>query len=262
METAFGACDIREHDAILLCCDAILHIGHSDFGVRTKIPVVYEEYEIDFNPVPLLEKRLKALEKYKKISLLTTVQFEKSLEPAKALLEENGKQVLFSKNKKTNKKGVVLGCDFTAALPLENEVDCFLFIGSGKFHPLGLAMRTEKPVLSLDFESGELVDFKKEKARLQKIRAFHIAQAGEAKSFGILVSTKPGQFFPEKVESVRKALRERGKKVWVLVMDEISPEKIQGMKLDALVNCACPRIGEDSSLLKKPIISPEDVSRL
>ena len=39
-------------------------------------------------------------------------------------------------------------------------------------------------------------------------------------------------------------------------MDEITPEKIQGLKLDGLINLACPRIGiDDLNRYKIPIIN-------
>lgn len=45
-EPCYGACDIREEEAARLKCDALLHIGHEDFGIKSKLPVVYWEYFI------------------------------------------------------------------------------------------------------------------------------------------------------------------------------------------------------------------------
>lgn len=261
-DPTYGACDLKDKEAKALGCDVLVHIGHSDFGVRPVLPVIYEPYEIDFDAVPLLKKHIKNLEQYKKISLLTTIQFEKCLEPAKEFLEKNGKDVLFSKQVRNKKVGLLLGCDWSAALPLRDRVDCFLYIGSGIFHPLGLARMTDTPVLWLDFETGALEDMTKEKQRLEKIKAFHIGQAQDAINFGILVSVKEGQFFLKRAEQLKNELEKKGKKVWILISDEISPSKLAGMKLDVLVNCACPRIDEDFSLFKKPILNPEDVYKL
>jgi len=55
-EPCFGACDIRDWEAKALGCDVILHVGHTDFGVKSKVPVVYEPYRIEYNIVPVLEK--------------------------------------------------------------------------------------------------------------------------------------------------------------------------------------------------------------
>jgi diphthamide biosynthesis enzyme Dph1/Dph2-like protein len=60
-----------------------------------------------------------------------------------------------------------------------------------------------------------------------------------------------------------KAMLERkGKTAHVIVMDEISPQKLLGMKLDCLVNCACPRLTDDSGMFRKPVLNPQDVERL
>jgi 2-(3-amino-3-carboxypropyl)histidine synthase len=218
-----------------------------------------EEYRMYYDPVPLLEKNLHALQPYKKICLLTTLQFLDSLEPAKKFLESKGKKVLIGKPKIAKYPGQVLGCDYSAAIP---GSDCFLFLGSGKFHPLGVAQNVEKTVLFLDFEGGKLENLEKEKFRLMKIRAAQVEKARGAKNFGILVSTKPGQGSLALAESVKKQLEKRGKNAWILIAGEFTPEKILGLKLDCLVDCACPRIAEDISLFRKPIIRPKDVEKL
>lgn len=258
-EPTYGACDLRDKEAKLLGCDALLHIGHTDFGVNPCLPVVYEPYPLPLDPVPLLEQHLQALAPYRIISLLTTVQFAAALEPATRWLEGHGKKILFAKQIRNGKEGLLLGCDWTAALPLEGEVDCFLYLGSGKFHPLGLARQTSKPVLGLDVETGELQDYRQEKERLERVKAFHLSQARDAQRFGILLTTKEGQSLARAAEQLRARLRERGKQAWIIVGDELTPGKLLGMRLDVLVNCACPRMDEDFSLFRKPVLNPKDV---
>jgi 2-(3-amino-3-carboxypropyl)histidine synthase len=262
METCYGACDILDREAKSLGCDLIIHVGHSEMLGKTQVPVIYEEYRIAFDPTPLLEKNLSQLEPYRKICLLTTLQFLDSLEPAKRFLESQGKRVLIGKPKVAKYPGQVLGCDYSAAKACEKEADCFLFLGSGKFHPLGVVQNVEKPVLFLDFETRKLENLEKEKFRLMKIRAAQLEKAKEARNFGILVSTKQGQGSLSLAEKAKKDLEAKGKSAWILIAREFSPEKMLGLKLDCLVDCACPRMAEDSSLFKKPIIRPEDVGKL
>ncbi|MBW1840168.1 MAG: diphthamide synthesis protein [Deltaproteobacteria bacterium] len=50
----YGACDLKENEAKMLGCDLILHVGHSDYGVKTRIPVIYEEYRVESDPTSLL----------------------------------------------------------------------------------------------------------------------------------------------------------------------------------------------------------------
>ncbi len=192
---------------------------------------------------------------------MTTVQFLPSLGPAKRFLEENGKEVYIG-NPSRGKPGQVLGCDFSAAKPLEGTVDCLLFMGSGTFHPIGLSMEVSKPVLFLDFEGAQLLDMKDEKRRMENIRLLQVEKARSCRSFGILVSTKPGQLRVKTAEEAKRRLEKMGKKSWILVADELTPDKIVGMGIDCLVNTACPRIREDSRIFKVPIIDAKDIEKL
>jgi len=261
-DTCYGACDILDREAKSLGCNLIIHVGHSEMLKKTQVPVIYEEYRMDYDPVPLLEKNLKGLEPFRSICLLTTLQFLDSLEPARKFLESKGKRVVIGKPKIAIYPGQILGCDHSAAKSVEAQCDCFLFLGSGKFHPLGVAMNVEKPVLFLDFETGKLENLEKEKFRLMKIRAAQLEKARDSRNFGILVSTKPGQGSLALAESAKKELEKKGRNAWILVAGEFTPEKILGLKLDCLVDCACPRMAEDTSLFRKPIIRPEDVGKL
>src|SRR3989338_3913758 len=51
IEATYGACDVRDTEAKRLECDAILHVGHVDFGVRSEVPVIYWEYFLESDPV-------------------------------------------------------------------------------------------------------------------------------------------------------------------------------------------------------------------
>ncbi len=262
-DPCYGACDIRDREAKLLGCDALLHIGHTEFSpVKPALPVVYDEYRVETDPVPVLKKDMDKLKPFRTISLVTTLQYLPTLPKARKYLENQGKEIYIGSPSKAKYEGQILGCDHSAALPLEGVVDCFLFLGTGLFHPLGLAMKARKPVLFLDMERGEIRSLDSEKARLQKIRAAHIAKAHDAERFGILISTKPGQLRKETAERAKKQLEAAGKRAWVLSMDEITPSKLLGLELDCLVNCACPRLIEEYSLFKKPVLEPEDIGKV
>ncbi|UCC92092.1 MAG: diphthamide biosynthesis enzyme Dph2 [Candidatus Aenigmatarchaeota archaeon] len=261
VEPCFGACDLRDREAKMLGCDVLLHVGHSDFGLKTKIPVMYEEYEIPCDPVPLLEWHLKKLD-YDRISLGTTIQFVHCLERVKKFLERKGKRVYMGLPARSKREGQVLGCDYSSAKPLEDKVDCFLFIGSGRFHPLGLQERVDKPVLFLDIEKNNLTNFFREKTRMETLRTMRIQKAGDLRNFGIVISTKPGQINLKTAESVREKLKSKGKNAYILVADQLTPEKLIGLKIDVLVNTACPRMREDFEQFRKVILDPEDVDSL
>ncbi len=261
-DPCFGACDLRDSEAEKLGCDLLLHIGHSDLGLKTKTPVMYEEYRMDFDAVGLLEKNMEKLKPYKSISLLSTIQYVHLLDEVKKFLENNKRNVYIGLPKKAKHPGQILGCDFSAAETVDREADAHLFFGTGLFHPLGLATKVKKPVLFLDFEKSQFTDLSKEKEIEERLREMHIAEAKDLRNFGILVSTKPGQMNIGLAETIKRKLEQRGKNAYVLVMDEITPEKLLGLKLECLVNTACPRIVEDMEKFGKIIMNAEDINKL
>jgi len=261
-EPCFGACDLNDAEAKELDCDVILHIGHTDFGVKSKIPVIYEPYPLDANAVSKIKKHEKEITKYKNICLVTTSQFLSVIEPSKKYLESIGLNIHLHKQTRSGEIGQVLGCDYSAALPLEKEVDVYIYLGSGIFHPLGLALRTEKPVISIDMETGHMEYMTNRKNKHLRIKAYNIGVAQDADKFGILLTTKPGQMILKQAESIKKKLQSKGKDVYILIMNQITPDKILGVDVEVIVNCACPRMDEDYELFKKPILNPEDVDKI
>ncbi len=262
VERCYGACDVRECDAKRLGCDLIVHVGHADFGMKTEIPVVYEEWREDFDPVPVLKASWEKLKGFGNVALVSTVQHLGSLERAREFLEAEGKSVHVGVPTGPAKHpGQILGCDYSAAVPLEPVADCFIYIGSGRFHPVGLAERVKKPVFSLNPEAGTLERIERDRNR-EVVRLMRIEKAKAAERFGILVSSKPGQARPGLAEKIKEKLKGAGKKAWILAADEFSPDKLMGIDMDVLVNTACPRIWDDVSLFGKNVINAEDVDEV
>ncbi|MFH0929490.1 MAG: diphthamide biosynthesis enzyme Dph2 [Candidatus Aenigmatarchaeota archaeon] len=253
-ESCYGACDLCVDEAKALGCDKIIHYGHSKL-IDSDIPVEYVEMRQEYDTFPVLEKNIEKL-KGERIGLVSAVQFLDSLKPAKNFLEKAGKKVVIGKGKYYD--GQILGCDVSAAKSIENNVDSFLYIGSGRFHPLGLALKTEKPVFVLDIEKNDIYEVDKSKFEKQKYVA--IALAMDAKRFGILVSVKPGQKNLELAKKIKKDLETEGKKAYILVFNEVKPDKLLGMDLDCYINTACPRITiENRTEFKKPILNPDEM---
>lgn len=258
-ERCYGACDVRDVEAKRLGCDVILHIGHTPFVKKTEIPVIYWEYRLDVDPIPILEKDLHKLEKYQNIGLLTSIQFVQTISKVKTYLEEKGKNVFVYKA--LMYPGQVLGCNLEAAKSIEDKVDCFLCITAGHFYGFGIVLQTEKPVFSLDLEKSEIYSLEQEKRKIQKIIAWNKSQLEDAERIGILVSWKKGQIKLVASE-IKKKLEKLDKEVYILAMDEITPDKLEGLKLDFLINCACPRIGiDDIGRYRIPIINCSEMEK-
>jgi len=242
-EPCYGACDVRDEEAKRLGCDAILNIGHSNFGVESKIPVIYWDYLYDLNPIPILKEEIIKLERFKKIGLITSIQFVKTLKKIEDFLEKNNKEVYIYKSLKY--PGQILGCNIDAAKKIEYKVDCFLYVGAGKFHPLGVAIRSKKPVFVLDLEKKDIYDLEKERTKWMKKKAWHDSMLNDAKRIGIIICWKKGQNKIKDAEKLKKELEKKDKEVYILAFDNFSREKIEGLKLDCLINMACPRLDDD-----------------
>ncbi|MBS3163692.1 diphthamide synthesis protein [Candidatus Woesearchaeota archaeon] len=177
-----------------------------------------------------------------KIGLVSSIQFLDQLKKAQKLLKNS---VII---------GQILGCNIKIAEKYKNKVNSFLFIGSGRFHPLYLAIKTKKPVYIANpdtnefsrIEESDIQDYEnKLKGKLSKFYA--------ARSYGILVSTKPGQYEIKKAELLRKKLDN----AYIFICDNINEGEFENFRgIDIWINTACPRIEG------KNIINLEDLPKL
>ncbi|MCD6482716.1 MAG: diphthamide biosynthesis enzyme Dph2 [Candidatus Aenigmarchaeota archaeon] len=255
MEPTYGACDVRDDEAVRLGCDAILHIGHADFGVKPKIPVIYWEYFLDVDEKLLEEivnKNIDKLAEFDTIGLVTSVQYVRSLDKLKKLLEERGKKVLISQT--LNYPGQILGCNVSAAKMIKDKVDCFIVLTAGKFYSVGMLVDIDKPVFALELEKKTIESLDELRMKYLKVIHWNLNKFKEAKGIGLLVTLKKGQRFYDH-EKVKKELEEMGKEVVILAFDEIDQGKLEGIDVDFLVNTACPRLFDGYERFRKPILN-------
>ncbi len=255
LEPCYGACDIPVEEAKMLHCDKIIHYGHTKF-FDTTIPVEYveirEDIRLDENITAELEKI-----REKNIGLLASLQFLNLMKEIEKFLKERGKIVFIGSGKKDGKalySGQILGCDYSQAMEIEKHVDCFLLISSGNFHAKGLVLKTKKNVYLLDVEKKEIKKVSADDFLKQKLIAQELAK--DANKFGIIISTKIGQFRAEIAKKIKDILEKHGKKAFILIVDEIKPEKFEYLGIECLINTGCPRVAiEERSLYKIPILN-------
>ncbi|MFH1125926.1 MAG: 2-(3-amino-3-carboxypropyl)histidine synthase subunit 1/2 [Candidatus Altiarchaeota archaeon] len=200
--------------------------------------------------LPVLEKNFSVLSKYDKIGLVSTAQHLNQLESIKKFIESKGKKVFVG--------GQILGCSQENILKIEKEVDVFLYVGSGVFHPTGISVKTEKPVVILNPYSETMEELpSSERERWLRRQKGRLLKALAADIYGVLISTKAGQFDLKKALEARKLLKDKGKKVFLFAGEELSPSNLLPFKVDCWVNTACPRLVDDH--FEKPMI---DVTEL
>ena len=204
-----------------------------------------------------VEKALPMLENWQKIGLTTTVQHVQTLDDVREILLRVGKTVVIGDAGRLNYPGQVIGCDYSNAKSIANDVEAFLFIGGGKFHALGVAFSTSKPTVVADPYEKRAYSVDKEAEKIIKQRWASIEEAKKAKIFAVLIGLKPGQKKLEEAFNVKKKLEENGKTACLFVAKEVTPEVLMEFPtVEAYVNTACPRVSlDDASKFQKPVLT-------
>jgi 2-(3-amino-3-carboxypropyl)histidine synthase len=180
-----------------------------------------------------------------KFAIATTVQF---LDEVK-LLEDQGYKVI----------GQILGCNIANVLRDTKEVDAYLYIGTGLFHPLNLAFRMDKPVYILDPMTKEfyLLD-EGHKDRYIRRKKGMLSKYYASTKIGIIVSSKSGQNnYPRALHFKKKFSELYPDKKFYLFMCNNVMNLEDFNTIECWVNTACIRIFEDD--WKVPIVNIRDV---
>ena len=244
-DPCFGACDVSDRKMKGIV-DFIVHYGHTPLPLKYGIPTMFIEAKANVKVKDYLEEALEQLQDYSKVAIATTAQHLHLLDEIVDFLEDNGKEVVIGSSRST-RKGQVLGCNFASVKNLGAEV--YLFLGSGNFHPLGIYLFTKAPVLAIDPYSGDIREMSAYADRILRIRFARIVKAREAKKWGIIVSSKEGQYRMKLAKEIKKLLEDEGMEAYILLMDHINPDVLLPyMELEGFVVTACPRIAIDFSI--------------
>ena len=257
--SCYGACDID--DKLLRIVDILFHFGHTEYsGLGShsllseceKVCFIELRSEVDVKPV--VKTAVTEL-KGETVCVVSTVQHIHMLKDAISVLAQHGKNVITGKSPMLRYAGQVLGCDFSAAKVPCDEI---LFIGSGSFHPAGLALYTGRRVVAADPFTNQLMIFHGEDER--KKRYLAVARALDATTFGIIIGMKSGQCNLREARRLKENAIQRGLTAYLIAMDEITGERLLAYKYkaDAFVNTACPRLTEDFIQEKMLLLSARE----
>jgi len=177
--------------------------------------------------------------------IIATLQYEKQAKELARIL-------------KKQYAGVVLGCNIDNALKFAKDVDRFLLIGSGKFHALRVALKTNKEVIIYNPETDFITkitrkDLENYKKKLKGKQARFLA----ANTIGILVSIKQGQFNYSQALSIKEKLEKLGKECYLFLFDTLHKLELENFPfVGCWINTACPGIEG------KNIINLEDLPKI
>ncbi|UCF49358.1 MAG: diphthamide biosynthesis enzyme Dph2 [Thermoplasmatales archaeon] len=267
-DQCFGACDVVSSELKDMKIDFVIQIGHTQLPNIEDylIPTLFINAKSDIDISIVIKKAVHVI-KGKKIGLITTSQHIDSLKHAIKILKDNNFEPIIGKSSsRVESDGQILGCDFSAARSISKQVDTFLYIGSGNFHPLGLALSTNNPVIVCDpytnqVKVDELIDIKD---MILRQRYGAIARSKDAKIFGILIGTKKGQQRIELALKIKDKLNSKKKKSILLIQNHFTASILESFRdIDCFVSTACPRIAIDDYMqYKVPIITPIELDIL
>ena len=182
-----------------------------------------------------VEKAVKLLPK--RVGIVTTAQHFHKLSEIKEILQKKGIKAEIA--------GPVLGCNAGNAARIKDKVDAFLYVGSGRFHPIEVQLETGKKVVMANpftNEANVLDNFEVQK--LEKQQKGALVKFLSSKEIGIIVSTKPGQEKLKKAIELKKKLRD--KNCFIFIADNIDIPQFENFPfIECWINTACPRIAED-----------------
>ena len=263
-EPTYGACDLADRPLEEIGADALIHMGH--------LPMPYhsEFYAVPTYFVPVKHTGKLVLEKKgvkiiksilpRKIGIVTTAQHLHLIEEASSKLEGAGFDTsVTTGGPRLAAAGQLLGCNSSAARKL--NVDGYLYIGTGLFHPLTVALSTGKKVACIDPHSGEVTEADAKPFLKQRYAAISVAK--NAKRWGVLFSSQIGQKRIDLADKVAELLTEDGKEVMMIGSIHQSYEQLLGMGIEAAVITACPRLAiEDGPTWPIPLLTVPEVQIL
>ncbi|MBQ4368184.1 MAG: diphthamide synthesis protein, partial [Candidatus Methanomethylophilus sp.] len=171
----YGACDL--FTGYKAYAQGLVHFGHSPIpNLPQDDDVLYiearAEVEID-GPLSAYVDRLP-----QSVGLLASVQYVHLLPRAKEIIEASGRRALIGKGDgRIFYPGQVLGCNCSSAVAVQDDVDCYLFLGEGDFHPLAATFGVKKHVVILNPVTGEIRDLDDKRDRILRRRFAAICAA-------------------------------------------------------------------------------------
>ncbi|WP_178916924.1 diphthamide biosynthesis enzyme Dph2 [Natronomonas gomsonensis] len=245
----YGACDLDTY--MMRRTDVFVHFGHSPMKESEKI--LYVPLFSNVDVLPIMEESLEELTDPaddENVGLVTTAQHMNKFDEMRTWLEERGYVVETRRgDERLTHEGQVLGCNYASA---DVDADQILYVGGGKFHPLGLAMEhPDKNVVIADPVNNVVTIADTEQFMKQRYASVH--KAMDAEEWGVIFCTKIGQGRWETAEEIVA----ENDNAYLITMDEVTPDRLTNFGFDAYVNTGCPRITtDDGPQFKQPMLTP------
>ncbi len=195
------------------------------------------------------------------VAVVSTVQYLHVLEGLKKRLLKLGKKVISLRCTHCPEDGQVLGCTSFKEDEIA-EVEAILYVGTGKFHPKALGLRSGKIVHTYNpISKAHDVLREEDITHLRRKEKAALVMFHSAKKIGVLFTTKPGQsrvqFSIERVGELEQAYPD--KEFFVLVDNTFTPQALEDFTfINCFVNTACPNVTFDEGF-PKSVVNIENI---
>ncbi len=259
-DVTYGACCIDDYTARALGCDLLVHYAHScliPLSV-TQIATLYIFVDISISTPHLLSTLQRNFPPGKTLALVSTIQFNSTLQTIKPLLEHHGYKIQIPQSLPLS-KGEILGCT-SPRLPASSPVDLILYLGDGRFH-LESAMihNPSLPAYRYDPYSLKLTreTYAHDSMLTQRLSAIRTARS--ATKWGIILGSLGRQGNHHTMSLIENHLTARGIPFINILLSEIFPGKLALMsaEVECWVQIACPRLSIDwGYAFERPLLTP------
>jgi len=259
----FGACCIDDLGGAAIGVDFLVHYGHSCLVPvdQTVVKTMYVFVRIDIDIDHFVETVKLNFTESDALCLIGTVQFNAAVFGAYEQLKEEGFDVVAPQAKPLS-QGETLGC----TSPLLPECDACISIADGRFHLEAAMMHNREVERFYRYDPYTQVLTTESYAHdvLDEHRFGAIERARHAKVVGLILGTLGRQGSVGVLEGVRRLFDEHCVKTFVLLLSEITKEKLALFpNVDAWVQVACPRLSTDwGHYFDKPLLTSYEAHSL
>lgn len=192
------------------------------------------------------------------IVLAGTIQFSSAIRAAKPELQTLGFKVVIPQSKPLS-AGEILGCTAPKIGKSEGE-SVVVFVADGRFH-LEAFMIANPGIKAFRYDPymGKLFLEEYDHVGMRESRKRAVLKAKGSKTWGIILGTLGRQGNPKSLERLEKKMRSKGFGYTVVLMSEISPQRIALFEdsVEAWIQIACPRLSIDwGDAFGKPVLTP------
>ena len=227
--------------------------------------MIFMEYRVT-NDIEIDEAAFKPLQDlgYHRIGLLCSIQYLDQMHRVREKMTAVGFDVTVGRQDTRMKyPGQVLGCNFSAAHSISEEVDCYVVVSTGKFHAIGAQLASEKDVFILDMNERRLKEIRPETEKFIRRRYAKLFKARDARKICVVADTKIGQYRIKLANRVMEQAKSQGLDAVLLTANDVRPGDYENMRCDAVVFTGCPRVSlDEGDKFPMPILTPPEFQQL